>query len=219
MTARTGLTTIAIALALSLAGLAVAAAPVPQAPQSPTEHGQRWLQKIDLNRDGVIDRSEATSHPRLGAMFNRMDRNGDGALDAGERPGRRGEHGKRSGRGHAGMRSAIKLDADGDGRISKVEAAQSRLAPRFDQLDRSRDGYLVGSELRAGAEQRRREHASGREQAMQARFAAADADRDGRLSRAEVEAHMPHLAKAFAFLDEDRDGFLNRTDLKNWKRH
>lgn len=208
MTVRTGLTSLAAALAVALAGVAIAAPPAPTAGSGP----QRGMHMLDANQDGVIDRAEAAKHPRLAAMFDTLDKNGDGKLDATERPRWKGTRG---GAGHeGGMARMLKLDTDGDGRISKVEASGSRLAERFDALDRNRDGYLVGSELRAGAEQRRTEHQGKRRQAMGAKFSAADANRDGKLSRAEVEANLPQLAKAFAFLDENRDGFLTRAELQ-----
>lgn len=134
------------------------------------------------------------------------DRGGDGRLEkAGQR---RHRHHRRH-----GMARVIRLDTDGDGRISTIEAASSRWGERFADIDRNRDGYLVRSELDAAAEQRRREFAAKRAQRFEAKFSEADGNRDGRLSRAEVEANWPHRARAFAFLDEDRDGYLVRTDL------
>ncbi|WP_052101239.1 EF-hand domain-containing protein [Novilysobacter arseniciresistens] len=133
-----------------------------------------------------------------------------GAHDAGDLHHRRHQR-----RGHGGgMHHVLRLDTDADGRISKVEAGESkRFADRFDGIDRNRDGYLVRSELMAAAERMRTERAAERRAKMQQRFSEADGDGDGKLSRAEVEAAMPRMAKSFAFMDEDRDGFLRPTDM------
>lgn len=196
-------------LAVVIAGAAMAAPPATtaDAPQ------RRAMMKPDINNDGVIDRAEAAKHPRMAGKFDSLDKNKDGKLDASERPswkGKSGHHGKRGGMGHA-----IKLDTDGDGRISRAEAAaQPTFAARFAQADGNRDGYLVRSELQASAEQHRGESMAKHRAMFDAKFAKTDGNGDGKLSRAEVEAGMPHLAKAFAFHDEDRDGFLTRADLQ-----
>lgn len=205
---------VAAMLAVAMVGVAIAA-PQKAAPQKPAGQGGRHHQmmaKLDANQDGVIDRAEAAAHPRLAAGFDRLDKNDDGRLDASERPGREGKRGRH--RGPHGMGHAITLDTDGDGRISTIEAKDSRLAAGFATTDLNRDGYLVRSELRTAATQRHGERASARQQHFAEKFAAADSNRDGKLSRAEVEAKMPKHAKAFAFLDEDRDGFLTPADLR-----
>ena len=46
------------------------------------------------------------------------------------------------------------------------------------------------------------------------RFAAADLNRDGKLSRVEVSEKMPRLEKSFAWMDDNRDGFLSREELR-----
>lgn len=194
-------------LGLAVSGLASAqSAPAPQ--RAP----------LDANGDGVIDRAEAAARPRLAERFDQLDTNHDGKLDASERP-QRGEH--RRGRGEGGGRFGIAAaDRDGDGRISRAEAASlKRVSEHFDEIDRNRDGYLVRSEVRAYFESQRPKWEAERAKRSEARFAAADLNHDGRLSRAEVEAAMPRLAQSFAFLDEDRDGYLNRSDLKPPSRH
>ncbi len=202
------------AIAAALVGVAVAA------PQDPSQdarggkpdRGQR-MASIDTNGDGVIDRSEAAAHPRLAQRFDTMDKNGDGRLDASERPQRKKGH-----RG-GGMEALLKLDTDGYGRISKVEAAANeRFAPRFDSIDSNRDGYLVRSELTAASEKRRAEWQAKHRERMQQKFAEADANKDGRLSRAEVESGMPKLAQRFEFMDEDRDGYLTPADFQRPRR-
>ena len=204
-------------IAAALVGVAVAAPQdaLQDGTRGKAERGQR-MARVDSNGDGAIDRSEAAAHPRLAEHFDTMDKNGDGRIDASERPqwkkGGRGGHG-------GGMGHVLKLDTDGDGRISKVEVAgNERFAARFDATDTNRDGYLVRSELMAGAEARRAEWQAKHTERMQQKFTEADADKDGRLSRAEVESGLPRMAKMFAFMDEDRDGYLTQADLQHRPR-
>ncbi|QOW23978.1 EF-hand domain-containing protein [Lysobacter sp. H23M47] len=215
----------ALAVAVLVAGAALAS------PQAATDKAgaesprhDRWL-SLDANKDGVIDRNEAARHPRLVENFDRLDRNSDGKLERSElqrsharRGSRRGHDGERGGRmghwgGHGGMARHIALDADGDGRISKLEAEGSRLAERFAEIDTNKDGYLVRSELQTDGDRRRAEFQRKAAERFDQRFKEADSNGDGRLSRAEYEAAWPGKAKMFAFLDEDRDGYLTREDL------
>jgi Ca2+-binding EF-hand superfamily protein len=48
-----------------------------------------------------------------------------------------------------------KIDKDGDGRVSRNEAAGSPFAQRFDRLDTNRDGYVTREEMRAAFQQMR----------------------------------------------------------------
>ncbi len=186
-----------------------------QAPSNETTAGPgRHMPRIDSNGDGVIDKTEAAAHSRLAEKFDTLDKNRDGKLDASERPSRMGSgHGDR-------MEHAVRLDTDGDGRISRAEAAaQPHLDERFAEIDSNRDGYLVRSELRASSEKRRAERKAQHQQQFEQEFKGADRKGDGKLSRAEVESNMPRLAESFNFLDEDRDGQLTRQDLEHSGRH
>lgn len=196
---------LATAVAATVAGAAIAA------PQSGATR-----QKIDLNNDGVIDRTEAAAHPRLAASFDQLDKNRDGKLDASERPHhRKGGHGRHGG----GMDRIVKADADGDGRISRTEAGSLHfIGEKFAEIDSNRDGYIVRSELTRYHERMRPQHEAERAKRAEERFAAADLNKDGKLSRVEVSEKMPRLEKSFAFMDEDRDGFLTRADLAPPKR-
>lgn len=53
------------------------------------------------------------------------------------------------------------LDTDHDGRLSRSEAANSRLAAKFDQIDANRDGYVDRAEARAAFQRMHREHGNG----------------------------------------------------------
>lgn len=217
----------ALAVAMLLAGTVLAA---PQAATgksvADSQRGDRWL-ALDTNNDGVIDRAEAAARPRLAERFDQLDSNSDGKLERSELQAARGKRGLRDGSaagnkagrgqdgdgGHGAMARHIALDTDGDGRISKAEAASSPLAERFAEIDLDKDGYLVHSELHADRDRRRADHAGKASERFEQRFKQADSNGDGRLSRAEFDAAWPGKAKMFAFLDEDRDGYLTREDL------
>ncbi|WP_187775727.1 EF-hand domain-containing protein [Luteimonas suaedae] len=188
--------------------------------------------QLDSNGDGAIDRSEAAAHPRLAERFDRLDKNGDGRIDADERP-RHGGKRMQGGGGHdrMGFDRIARLDADGDGRISRAELEQAAgarkegrgarfdLGQHFDAIDTDRDGQIARGELRAWhARQLPQRRAEMAERADQ-RFAAADLNGDGKLSRVEVEEKMPRLARNFAWMDESRDGFLSREELRPQRAH
>ncbi len=215
---------------LAAALLASLAATTAIAAQDGGRAGQSARASLDANHDGVIDKSEAAKHPRLAAKFDQLDTNKDGRLGADERPRRKhGGHGPHGG-GHGGIG---RLDADGDGRVSRAEfdagkaAREARMAdmagadggkPRrafdFAAADANRDGYLVRSELRAYHERMRPQREAEFASRAAERFAAADINKDGKLSRLEVGEKMPRLEKSFAWMDENRDGFLSRQEMR-----
>ncbi|HEY5805732.1 MAG TPA: calcium-binding protein [Lysobacter sp.] len=207
---------LAVAIAAVVtAGTALAAT---QAVSTPADGSARAARpKLDVNNDGVVDRNEAAASPRLTAKFDQLDSNKDGRLDASERP-RHGDKGR--GRGHDRMGGLIDSDADGDGRISRTEASSMPwLVKDFDAIDRNRDGNVVRSELRSYHEKMRPQREAERAKREQERFAAADLNHDGKLSKLEVSEKMPRLSRGFAFMDEDRDGYLTRDDVKHTPRH
>lgn len=58
--------------------------------------------------------------------------------------------------------------------------------------------------------------ASGPAGAQDGRFARADTDRNGALSRAEVERGLPGIAPHFNEIDRNRDGSLSPEELRAW---
>ena len=222
-------TLLAAALLAAVAGVAIAA------PQADADK-PRGHMKLDANGDGAIDRSEAAKLPRLAQRFDALDTDGDGRLSADERPQHGDGHGRRHGRHGGGIE---RLDKDGDGRISRAEfdagkdAREARMAksaakhggtartdgkPRhgfdFDAVDANNDGYVVRSEARAWHERMRPQMEAAFAERTAEKFAAADINKDGKLSRLEVGEKLPRLEKSFAWMDEDRDGFLDREELK-----
>ena len=212
----------ALALAV-LAATATAAEPADTAQRGPKA-------TLDANGDGAIDRAEAAAFPRLAQRFDRLDRNGDGRLAASERPQHR--HGRHGGKGaqHRGQRGhhdAARLDTDGDGRLSRAEVdaagtirgqRTNLLAQDFAQIDGNSDGYLVRGEIRAWHERQRPQREAQMRKRFDERFAAADLNGDGKLSRVEVEEKMQRLSGRFAWMDDNRDGFLSRDELQPKKR-
>lgn len=74
----------------------------------------------------------------------------------------------------------LRADADNDGRVSRAEFVDGRIA-RLTALDADRDGSITAEEGRAAIQARRAERVS-------ARFAALDDNGDGALSREEFAA-------------------------------
>lgn len=130
---------------------------------------------------------------------------------------------KPSSRSRAGERLR-RADADQDGYLSRAEAQQSapRLAENFDAIDANHDGRLSPQEIRNYARSRGAVRAGARGQAagvgsarIDARFAAADSDGDGQLSRAEAAA-LPRVARKFERMDADGDGRLSADEFRAW---
>jgi Ca2+-binding EF-hand superfamily protein len=103
-----------------------------------------------------------------------------------------------------------KLDKNGDGAISRDEAAgNKRLAKEFDEIDANKDGKLTQEEMQAHrAAMRTRQTAR-----FEERFKAADKNGDGAISKDEA-VNMPGLAKHFDQLDVNHDGKLTREELQ-----
>ncbi len=106
---------------------------------------QERLKAADTNHDGLISREEAKALPRIAEQFDAIDANRDGQISADEL---RAFH--QSQRGAARGEMWKRLDADGDGRLSRQEvASHPRLANDFDAIDANKDGFLSPEELQA----------------------------------------------------------------------
>lgn len=107
-----------------------------------------------------------------------------------------------------------KLDKDGDGAISREEAAGSKyLAKRFDEIDANKDGKIDRKEMKAHHEAMMAK----RREMMAERFRKADRDGDGALSLAEAQdAKMKPVAVHFADIDADHDGKATPDEIRGW---
>jgi hypothetical protein len=182
------------AAALLMAGAAQAQQPVRRGADADGDH------RISLQEMQV----------KAAERFARMDANRDGRLTREERQAARtqlrAEREQR--RGDPAQRFA-RRDADRDGFLNPAEAGP-RLAPHFAHLDADRNGRLSPAEVQAGRQilrgERRQAHAAdapGR--------ARADANRDGVITRPELDAQV--FAR-FTRLDVNRDGFLTREERR-----
>lgn len=104
------------------ATLAVALLASPMASPAQVRASTDYLQRMDAGRDGRVSLAEYQAW--LGYAFERMDRNDDGVLDAGELPG-------------------------GRGKPVSLAAHRQAIADAFARQDRNRDGLLDARELAA----------------------------------------------------------------------
>ena len=108
-------------------------------------------------------------------------------------------------------------DADRNGVLSRAEVQRRlpRLASRFDEIDRNRDGNLSPEELRARAGAGNRRGGAG-EGGFAEHFRRADADGDGALTRAEADEALPRLGAKFDRIDANRDERLTPDELRRY---
>ncbi len=145
--------------ALTFAALATAAVAAPPCPAGSTPGSaecpaggagkraamQERLKAADTNHDGFISREEAKALPRIAERFDAIDTNKDGLVSGEELRAFHQAH-----KGEARGEMWKKLDANGDGRISRDEVAgHPKLAGAFDTIDTDKDGFLSPEELRA----------------------------------------------------------------------
>jgi Ca2+-binding EF-hand superfamily protein len=116
-----------------------------------------------------------------------------------------------------GPHGIMRADTNGDGKVSKEEAAALHDKVQgdwFAKTDTDGDGFLTQEEIR-NARATRRDHMRGEmKDRMAERFKEADANNDGQLSLDEAQAKMPRLAERFTTLDTDKNGLLSKEELK-----
>ena len=113
--------------------------------------------------------------------------------------------GLQGGRAH-GDRMMHRLDLNGDGGISPVEASAVG-AVRFLRFDTDDDGEITEAEMRAGIQRRIDERVT-------KRFAIMDRNGDGRVERVERAEFDETGTAHFVRMDTDGDGRLSRDELR-----
>jgi Ca2+-binding EF-hand superfamily protein len=119
--------------------------------------------------------------------------------------------------GKDGPHGIMRADTNGDGKVSKEEAAalhDKMQGDWFDKTDTNKDGFLTEDEIQKGRDARRENMRGEMKARMEERFKEADTNNDGQLSLDEVQAKMPRLAERFNSLDTDKDGMLSKDELR-----
>jgi Ca2+-binding EF-hand superfamily protein len=110
-----------------------------------------------------------------------------------------------------------RADTDRNGVLSRAEVDRGLpgIAPRFNEVDRNRDGNLSPDELRTWlANPKAADRKS--EGGFAEHFRRADANSDGALTRAEVDKSLPRLGAKFDRIDANGDGKLTQEELRRY---
>jgi Ca2+-binding EF-hand superfamily protein len=110
-----------------------------------------------------------------------------------------------------------RADTDGNGVLSRAEVDRGLpgIAPRFNEVDRNRDGNLSPDELRTWSANKKSADRKS-EGGFAEHFRRADANSDGALTRAEVDKALPRLGAKFDRIDANGDGKLTQDELRRY---
>jgi Ca2+-binding EF-hand superfamily protein len=193
-------------------GLAIAQTPPPHKADG-DRHEQmraRW-QQADLDKDGQLSKAEAQAAgmKHLSDNFDAIDANKDGKVSEAEATAwMKAKHNARSAKG------------------APPPSGQAGTAPFGKAPTAGASGSLLPRPEHAGHEKREGGGGMGyktpeqRQAAMKARFAKADTNKDGALSKAEAQAAgMNRLVENFDAIDTNKDGKITLEEMRAaWER-
>ncbi len=165
----------------------------------PAQRWQQMLERVDANNDGQISKEEFQGEDEV---FDRLDGNADGTLVQEEFVAATARRGQRRGDPAQQWQQMLeRVDANNDGQVSKEEFQGPD--EMFDRMDANGDGVLTQEEFMAAAGQQRlrQRQAPG---IMLMRMM--DKDGDERISQLE-------WADFFTEADADGDGFITLAEL------
>jgi len=175
------------------------------------------LEKIDTNKDGLIQKAEFTNF--ADQKFAAMDADGNGLVTKEERQVQRKAQRELMGETHAKAKFA-KLDSDSDGAVSEAEfmaARDARMERMQERRDVNGDGQVDQADKMARKAMHKKMHKK-----MKARKSAykgnkhaggrpeIDTNGDGAVDLAE---HQAATIARFARMDKDADGVLSSDEL------
>ncbi len=151
---------------------------------------------LDKNGDGKVSRDEFTGRP---AMFERVDANKDGFLEAAEVKALVASASKPPSPAAVPSQPGARImamDKNGDGKVSRAEYTGA--AALFDRLDANGDSFLDKEEAAEGPK------------VMLELLRSMDSNGDGKLSRDEFRGPP----ERFSQLDADNDGFVTLDEVR-----
>ena len=126
---------------------------MPATPEARAKMANAMFDKIDTNKNGSLSRAEFVAHHRTMSMEHggmQMDHHGKERMKHDGASHQAADHAKHAATTpSAGSGAFAKLDANKDGKLSKVEMAKHPMAAHFPMLDTDKNGYLSPKEAAA----------------------------------------------------------------------
>lgn len=106
-------------------------------------------------------------------------------------------------------------DLNRDGKVTQAEFRRSQTEGLLEAFDKTRDGQITRAEFKPMEDMARRFRGAGAAARVAEVWTRLDANRDGVITRLEIEAGAD---RRFAASDADRDGILDRAELTSLRQ-